>query len=246
MYTGEYFQQWESSSSAVCATASAYRFQAKSCLICRKKSSCPISFSWLLDQSVLQRCKSSRQVVFSFFSAINWVLHIPTCLQYLNWNSICLKIFRPPWASLLMAPSIFNGAFLSWGLSPQHLPEGQAGSRGPELPWEFLWKVLYFSSCFSLQGEIEILFCRKEQSPTPEVGDMQWTSSHLEGHGEPHEHALLASPEPHTVLGPVYSQTQNFFRRWSHLLKITSIWIKAGKGAVAERDGGLHKGSRCT
>lgn len=35
----------ERSSSAVCATASAYKFQAKSCLICRKKASCPISFS---------------------------------------------------------------------------------------------------------------------------------------------------------------------------------------------------------
>lgn len=65
--------------------------------------------------------------------------------------------------------SIFSGAFLSWGLSPQHLAEGQEGSCGPELPWEFLWKVLYFSSCFSLQGEVERLFCRKEQSHTPAV-----------------------------------------------------------------------------
>lgn len=67
MHPGEYSQQWESRSSAGCATASAYKLQAKSCLICRKKASCPISFSWLLGQSVLQRCcKSSRQVVFSF------------------------------------------------------------------------------------------------------------------------------------------------------------------------------------
>lgn len=35
----------------------------------QKRASCPSSFSWLLGQSVLQRCcKSSRQVVFSFFS----------------------------------------------------------------------------------------------------------------------------------------------------------------------------------
>lgn len=175
----------------------------------QKKASCPSSFSWLLGQSVLQRCcKSSRQVVFSFF-LIYWFLHMPTCLQYLDWSSIGLKIFRKPRASLLMelwSGSIFSGAFSGWALSPQHLAEGQARSCGPELPWEFLWKVLHFSSYFSLQGEVERLFCRKEQSQTPAVCDMQW-ASHLEGNGEPHEHGLHACPESHAVLGPAYSQT---------------------------------------
>lgn len=57
----------------------------------QKKASCPSSFSWLLGQSVLQRCcKSSRQVVFSFF-LIYWFLHMLTCLQYLDWSSIGAK-----------------------------------------------------------------------------------------------------------------------------------------------------------